>query len=91
MGVLVVIKFVEFSCLNKKLKENLYGEIKIFKMLCYLYIVVFYDCVELVMYINLIMEYCEFGDLLLFIKKWEKLIIYLVICDIVCRYFIEYN
>ncbi|KAH8895127.1 Serine/threonine-protein kinase ATG1 [Thozetella sp. PMI_491] len=73
-GALVAIKSVELARLNKKLKENLYGEIKILKDLRHPHIVALHDCVESSTHINLIMEYCELGDLSLFIKKREKLI-----------------
>ncbi|KAL2146052.1 hypothetical protein VTI28DRAFT_5391 [Corynascus sepedonium] len=73
-GALVAIKSVELSRLNKKLKENLYGEIKILRRLRHPHIVALHDCVESGTHINLIMEYCELGDLSLFIKKRDKLI-----------------
>lgn len=70
----VAIKSVELERLNKKLKENLYGEIQILKTLRHPHIVALHDCVESSTHINLIMEYCELGDLSLFIKKRDKLI-----------------
>ncbi|TQW00445.1 hypothetical protein V2A60_001522 [Cordyceps javanica] len=70
----VAIKSVELERLNKKLKENLYGEIQILKTLRHPHIVALHDCVESSTHINLVMEYCELGDLSLFIKKREKLI-----------------
>ena len=70
----MAIKSVELERLNKKLKDNLYGEIKILKTLRHPHIVALHDCVESSTHINLIMEYCELGDLSLFIKKREKLI-----------------
>jgi serine/threonine-protein kinase ULK/ATG1 len=73
-GALVAIKSVELARLNKKLKENLYGEIKILKRLRHPHIVALHDCVESGTHINLIMEYCELGDLSLFIKKRDRLI-----------------
>ncbi|KAK4232146.1 Serine/threonine-protein kinase ATG1 [Podospora fimiseda] len=73
-GALVAIKSVELGRLNKKLKENLYGEIKILKKLRHPHIVALHDCVESTTHINLIMEYCELGDLSLFIKRRDKLI-----------------
>ncbi|KAH8169650.1 protein kinase domain-containing protein [Sarocladium implicatum] len=69
----VAIKSVDLERLNKKLKENLYGEIQILKTLRHPHIVALHDCVESSTHINLIMEYCELGDLSLFIKKREKL------------------
>ncbi|VBB87089.1 PaATG1 Serine/threonine-protein kinase encoded by the ATG1 gene [Podospora comata] len=90
-GALVAIKSVELSRLNKKLKENLYGEIKILKTLRHPHIVALHDCVESATHINLIMEYCELGDLSLFIKKREKLITHSATRDIARRYPIEHN
>ncbi|GKT95606.1 serine threonine-protein kinase ATG1 [Colletotrichum tofieldiae] len=59
--------------LNNKLRENLYGEIQILKTLRHPHIVALHDCVESATHINLVMEYCELGDLSLFIKKRDKL------------------
>src|SRR3954469_24675041 len=73
-GALVAIKSVELGRLNKKLKENLYSEIKILKTLRHPHIVALHDCVESATHINLIMEYCELGDLSLFIKKRDRLV-----------------
>ncbi|KAG6038913.1 Serine/threonine-protein kinase [Claviceps citrina] len=69
----VAVKSVELGRLNKKLKENLYGEIQILKTLRHPHIVALHDCLESPTHINLIMEYCELGDLSLFIKKRDKL------------------
>ncbi|KAJ3461667.1 hypothetical protein MRS44_010220 [Fusarium solani] len=69
----VAIKSVELERLNKKLRENLYGEIQILKTLRHPHIVALHDCLESATHINLVMEYCELGDLSLFIKKREKL------------------
>ncbi|KAB5570598.1 hypothetical protein GE09DRAFT_713221 [Coniochaeta sp. 2T2.1] len=85
-GALVAIKSVEVAKLNKKLKENLYGEIKILKTLRHPHIVALHDCVESDTNINLIMEYCELGDLSMFIKKREKLITNPATHDIVRKY-----
>ncbi|CAK7218919.1 Serine/threonine-protein kinase [Sporothrix curviconia] len=73
-GAAVAVKSVELGRLNKKLKDNLYGEIKILKTLRHPHIVALHDCVESTTHINLIMEYCELGDLSMFIKKRDKLI-----------------
>lgn len=59
--------------MNKRLKENLYCEIRILKKLRHPHIVALHDCVESGSHINLIMEYCELGDLSLFIRKRDKL------------------
>lgn len=64
---------MELERLNKKLRENLYGEIQILKTLRHPHIVALHDCVESATHINLVMEYCELGDLSLFIKKRDKL------------------
>ncbi|KAF4977345.1 hypothetical protein FZEAL_6117 [Fusarium zealandicum] len=69
----VAIKSVELERLNKKLRENLYSEIQILKTLRHPHIVALHDCIESTSHINLIMEYCELGDLSLFIKKRDKL------------------
>ena len=68
----VAIKSVDVDRLNKKLKENLYGEIQILKSLRHPHIVALHDCVDSRSHINLVMEYCELGDLSLFIKKRDK-------------------
>ncbi|KAH7326403.1 hypothetical protein B0I35DRAFT_405653 [Stachybotrys elegans] len=69
----VAIKSVELERLNKKLKENLYGEIQILKTLRHPHIVALHDCIESTTHINLVMEYCELGDLSFFIKKRDRL------------------
>lgn len=73
-GAAVAVKSVELGRLNRKLKENLYGEINILKTLRHPHIVALHDCLESSTHINLVMEYCELGDLSMFIKKREKLI-----------------
>ncbi|KAJ3577996.1 hypothetical protein NPX13_g2569 [Xylaria arbuscula] len=85
-GAAVAIKSVELARLNKKLKENLYSEIQILKKLRHPHIVALHDCVESSTHINLIMEYCELGDLSLFIKKREKLITHPATCDLARKY-----
>ncbi|KAI1331199.1 Serine/threonine-protein kinase ATG1 [Xylariaceae sp. FL0255] len=85
-GAAVAIKSVELARLNKKLKDNLYSEIKILKRLRHPHIVALHDCVESSTHINLIMEYCELGDLSLFIKKREKLITHPATCDMARKY-----
>ncbi len=42
----VAIKSVELERLNKKLKENLYGEIQILKTLRHPHMLALHDCVE---------------------------------------------
>ncbi|KAI8628642.1 Serine/threonine-protein kinase ATG1 [Xylariaceae sp. FL1651] len=85
-GAAVAIKSVELARLNKKLKENLYSEIKILKKLRHPHIVALHDCVESSTHINLIMEYCELGDLSLFIKKRDKLITHPATYDLARKY-----
>ncbi|KAI2636340.1 Serine/threonine-protein kinase ATG1 [Hypomontagnella submonticulosa] len=85
-GELVAIKSVELARLNKKLKENLYSEINILKELRHPHIVALHDCVESKTHINLAMEYCELGDLSLFIKRRDKLITYPATCDMARKY-----
>lgn len=77
---------MELERLNKKLKENLYGEIQILKTLRHPHIVALHDCVESSTHINLIMEYCELGDLSLFIKKRDKLITHPATHDMARKY-----
>ncbi|KAL7626404.1 Serine/threonine-protein kinase [Parahypoxylon ruwenzoriense] len=85
-GAAVAIKSVELARLNKKLKENLYSEIQILKTLRHPHIVALHDCVESSTHINLMMEYCELGDLSLFIKKRERLITHPATCDMARKY-----
>ncbi|RFU73416.1 serine threonine kinase pdd7p [Trichoderma arundinaceum] len=82
----VAIKSVELDRLNKKLKENLYGEIQILKTLRHPHIVALHDCLESATHINLVMEYCELGDLSLFIKKRDKLITHPATHDMARKY-----
>ncbi|KAI1335141.1 hypothetical protein F5Y15DRAFT_257489 [Xylariaceae sp. FL0016] len=85
-GAAVAIKSVELARLNKKLKENLYSEIKILKKLRHPHIVALHDCIESSTHINLMMEYCELGDLSLFIKKREKLTTHPATYDMARKY-----
>ncbi|KAF5027877.1 hypothetical protein F66182_18 [Fusarium sp. NRRL 66182] len=82
----VAIKSVELERLNKKLRENLYSEIQILKTLRHPHIVALHDCLESTSHINLIMEYCELGDLSLFIKKREKLVTHPATHDMARKY-----
>lgn len=72
-GALVAIKSVNLAKLNKKLKENLYLEINILRGLEHPHIVALIDCRESKSHIHLVMEFCELGDLSLFIRKRDKL------------------
>ncbi|KAI0024964.1 Serine/threonine-protein kinase ATG1 [Xylariomycetidae sp. FL0641] len=85
-GEAVAIKSVELARLNKKLKDNLYSEIKILKKLRHPHIVALHDCIESSTHINLMMEYCELGDLSLFIKKRERLITHPATFDMARKY-----
>lgn len=87
----MAVKSVELARLNKKLKENLYGEIQILKSLRHPHIVALHDCIETSTHINLIMEYCELGDLSLLIKKREKLITHPATHDMARKYPIAPN
>ena len=69
----VAIKSVDLARLNKKLKENLYLEINILRTMQHPHIVSLIDCQETSAHIHLIMEFCELGDLSLFIKKRSSL------------------
>ena len=77
---------MELERLNKKLKDNLYGEIQILKTLRHPHIVALHDCVESSTHINLVMEYCELGDLALFIKKRERLLTHPATHDMARKY-----
>jgi serine/threonine-protein kinase ULK/ATG1 len=83
---LVAIKSVNLSKLNKKLKENLYSEIQILRTLSHPHVVALLDCKESTSHINLVMEYCELGDLSLFIKKRDKLITHSATMDMARKY-----
>ncbi|RYP50505.1 hypothetical protein DL768_004010 [Monosporascus sp. mg162] len=85
-GAAVAIKSVDVARLNKKLKDNLYSEIKILRKLRHPHIVALHDCIESSSHINLVMEYCELGDLSLFIKKREKLVTHPATCDMARKY-----
>ncbi|CAJ2506224.1 Uu.00g003540.m01.CDS01 [Anthostomella pinea] len=85
-GAAVAIKSVELGRLNNKLKANLYSEIKILKKLRHPHIVALHDCIESKTHINLMMEYCELGDLSLFIKKRDKLVTHPATCDMARKY-----
>ncbi|KAL7918933.1 hypothetical protein ACQKWADRAFT_215630 [Trichoderma austrokoningii] len=82
----VAVKSVELDRLNKKLRENLYGEIQILKTLRHPHIVALHDCLESATHINLVMEYCELGDLSLFIKKRDKLFTHPATHDMARKY-----
>jgi serine/threonine-protein kinase ULK/ATG1 len=85
-GAAVAVKSVELARLSKKLKENLYSEIHILKKLRHPHIVALHDCIESSTHINLVMEYCELGDLSLFINKRDKLFTHPATCDMARKY-----
>ena len=65
----VAIKVVNKSRLNKKLLFNLSTEISILKQHQHLHIVSLLNVLETSKEINLIMEYCQYSDLSIYIKK----------------------
>ncbi|RDW68419.1 pkinase-domain-containing protein [Coleophoma crateriformis] len=85
-GALVAIKSVNLGKLNKKLKDNLYCEIEILRGLHHPHIVALIDCKESSSHINLVMEYCELGDLSYFIRKRDKLADNPTLRDMVRKY-----
>ena len=82
----VAIKSVDLARLNKKLKENLYLEINILKGMQHPHIVSLIDCQETSAHIHLIMEFCELGDLSLFIKKRSSLHQHEATADMIRKY-----
>ena len=82
----VAIKSVELKKLNKKLRDNLYSEIKILKTLHHPHIVALIDCQETEHHIHLIMEFCELGDLSYFIKKRDTLSRHPTTADMIRKY-----
>ncbi|OBT79654.1 ULK/ULK protein kinase [Pseudogymnoascus sp. 05NY08] len=69
---LVAIKSVNLAKLNRKLKENLNQEIDILQSLQHPHIVALLGRHQTETHIHLVMEYCELGDLSLFIRKRSK-------------------
>ncbi|KFY22507.1 hypothetical protein V493_06551 [Pseudogymnoascus sp. VKM F-4281 (FW-2241)] len=69
---LVAIKSVNLAKLNRKLKENLNQEIDILQSLQHPHIVALLGRHQTDTHIHLVMEYCELGDLSLFIRKRSK-------------------
>ncbi|KAJ3348494.1 Serine/threonine-protein kinase, partial [Kappamyces sp. JEL0680] len=68
-NVVVAIKTVNRSKLNRKLAENLEMEINILKKSRHRNVVLLYKVLKSDTEIHMIMEYCNLGDLSLFIKK----------------------
>ena len=85
-GGYVAIKSVNLSKLNKKLKDNLFSEISILKDLHHPHIVSLIDCRESTSHIHLVMEYCQLGDLSMFIKKRDTLGQKPHTKDMICKY-----
>ncbi|KUI61906.1 Serine/threonine-protein kinase ATG1 [Cytospora mali] len=90
-GAAVAIKSVELGKLKGKVKDNLYSEIKILEKLRHPHIVALHKCVETPTHINLMMEYCQLGDLSLFIKKREGLLTHPATHDMARKYPITPN
>ena len=67
----MAIKSVILQKLTGKLKAALFDEINILKGLHHPHIVALYDCIESQTRIHLIMEYCIWGDLSVFLRKRE--------------------
>lgn len=68
------------------MKDNLYSEIKILEKLRHPHIVALHECVETPTHINLMMEYCQLGDLSLFIKKRDGLLSHPATRDMARKY-----
>ncbi|ROW17583.1 hypothetical protein VPNG_00750 [Cytospora leucostoma] len=85
-GAAVAIKSVELGKLKGKVKDNLYSEIKILEKLRHPHIVALHECVETPTHINLMMEYCQLGDLSLFIKKRDGLLTHPATHDMARKY-----
>ncbi|KAK7538022.1 Serine/threonine-protein kinase atg1 [Phyllosticta paracitricarpa] len=71
--LVVAIKSVDTTKLNKKLKDNLSTEIQILRNLTHPHIVALIDCKEVPKFIHIVTEFCELGDLSSFIKKRSSL------------------
>ncbi|KAI9777032.1 MAG: Serine/threonine-protein kinase [Candelina submexicana] len=80
------IKSVQLHKLNPKLRSNLLTEIKILKTLHHPHIVALIDCIQTTHHIHLVMEFCQLGDLSVFIKKREKLGAHPSTADMVRKY-----
>lgn len=85
-GAAVAIKSVELGKLKGKVKDNLFSEIKILEKLRHPHIVALHECVETPTHINLMMEYCQLGDLSLFIKKRDGLLTHPATHDMARKY-----
>lgn len=65
----VAIKVVTRAVLTEKLIANLEGEISIMQSISHLHIVQLYDCIKFPDYIYLVMGFCLWGDLSMYIKS----------------------
>jgi serine/threonine-protein kinase ULK/ATG1 len=65
---IVAIKSVHLDKLNRKLLENLEKEISTLKLIDHPNIIKLYDVIKTESHMNLIMEYCELGDLSKYLK-----------------------
>lgn len=83
---LVAIKSVNLSKLNRKLKENLNQEIDILQSLQHPHIVALLGRHQTDTHIHLVMEYCELGDLSLFIRKRSKFLTNAATADMARKY-----
>ena len=72
--------------LTGKLKTALYDEINILKGLQHPHIVALYDCLEGTNHIHLVMEFCPWGDLSVFLRKREAAARQSDLVDIFKRY-----
>lgn len=77
---------MNLSKLNKKLKENLYLEIDILQNLHHPHIVSLLGRTETATHIHLIMEFCQLGDLSLFIRKRSKFLTNPATAEMVTKY-----
>ena len=85
-GGYVAIKSVMLQKLNSKLKSALYDEINILKGLHHPHVVALYDCMEGTNHIHLVMEFCPWGDLSVFLRKRESAARQSDLVDIFKRY-----
>ncbi|KFY96154.1 hypothetical protein V498_02865 [Pseudogymnoascus sp. VKM F-4517 (FW-2822)] len=83
---LVAIKSVNLAKLNRKLKENLNQEIDILQSLQHPHIVALLGRHQTDTHIHLVMEYCELGDLSLFIRKRSKFLTNAATADMARKY-----
>ena len=77
---------MDVNRLNKKLKDNLYSEIKILKAIRHPHIAGLIDCKESKNHIYLFMEFCELGDLSYFIKKKDSMGLHDTMRDTIKKY-----